>query len=95
MNPNTQTIISHMRGTSLLVILMLPIVAEWNVPLQAADAPHQPHFYFRDRSKVAGDPSFENLQVETSYGTLQIPRDQIIQVRFAFRLHVTTTCSAV
>ena len=49
-----------------------------------------PIFYLRDGSKIAGVPRIESLQVTTSYGVLNIPRDQIVRIRFARRLDATT-----
>ena len=45
-----------------------------------------PIFFLRDGSKVAGMPELENLSVETRYGTLTIPKADIIRLRLAPRV---------
>jgi len=45
-----------------------------------------PVLYLRDKSQLAGWPQFEALDVETDYGKLSIPRDQLVRVRFARRV---------
>jgi hypothetical protein len=45
-----------------------------------------PVFHLRDASKITGHPRLEVLDVETHYGPLKIPMDQIVRVRFARRL---------
>jgi hypothetical protein len=45
-----------------------------------------PVFYLHDLSKIAGFPQLDALQVDTQYGPLSIPRDQLVRVRFARRL---------
>jgi hypothetical protein len=47
---------------------------------------HVPISHLRDKSKITGWPQIESLQVETPYGTLIVPRDQLVRVRFARRL---------
>ena len=46
----------------------------------------QPVFHFRDKSKVAGFPGLEWIEVETSYGLLKIPTAELVRVRFARRV---------
>jgi hypothetical protein len=46
----------------------------------------QPVFFLRDQSKIAGAPKFDSLDVETQYGKLSIPRDQLVRIRFSRRL---------
>jgi len=63
--------------------------AKGNDPSKAKEAEKegsQPVFYLRDKSKIAGAPKFESLEVNTQYGTLSIPRDQILKIRFARRV---------
>ena len=55
---------------------------------EAADK--APIFYLRDGSKIAGMPRLETLQVTTSYGVLNIPRDQLVRIRFARRVDAAT-----
>jgi hypothetical protein len=57
-------------------------------PREAAsdDARSTPIFYLRDNSKIAGTPKIEFLEVETQYGTLKIPRDQLVRIRLARRI---------
>lgn len=45
-----------------------------------------PIFYLHDLSKIAGFPKLDALQVETQYGSLSIPKDQLVRIRFARRL---------
>jgi hypothetical protein len=45
-----------------------------------------PIFYLRDGSKVAGIPKIQHLEVETRYGKLIVPRDELVRVRFAQRI---------
>src|SRR2546422_5971257 len=45
-----------------------------------------PIFYLHDLSKIAGYPKLEALQVDTQYGPLSIPKDQLVRIRFARRL---------
>jgi len=45
-----------------------------------------PLFYLRDRSKVAGLPQIEFLLVQTRYGALRIPRNELVRVRFVPRV---------
>ena len=87
-----------MRMTKLLVLLAIfllaaaPAAAEEPSTKPEATGPEAskpestPVFYFRDQSKVTGNPEFEKLEVKTSYGALSIPREQLIQVRFALRI---------
>lgn len=49
-------------------------------------APAPPTFLLRDRSKITGAPRFDTLEVRTRYGTLKVPRDQILKIRFARRV---------
>jgi hypothetical protein len=53
---------------------------------KADDAKSAPIFYLRDNSKIAGMPKLEALEVETQYGTLKIPRDQLVRIRLARRI---------
>jgi hypothetical protein len=55
---------------------------------EAADK--APIFYLRDGSKIAGTPRLEALQITTSYGVLNIPRDQLVRIRFARRVDAAT-----
>ncbi|HVR74040.1 MAG TPA: HEAT repeat domain-containing protein [Planctomycetota bacterium] len=52
----------------------------------AEDKGPAPVFFLRDRSKIAGHPRLEALEVETQYGALSIPADQLVRVRFSRRL---------
>jgi hypothetical protein len=45
-----------------------------------------PVFHLRDQSRIAGKPKLKSLDVETRYGPLSIPLDQLVRVRFARRL---------
>lgn len=45
-----------------------------------------PVFHLRDGGQIAGQPQIESLQVETSYGRLVIPRNELVEVRFALRV---------
>ena len=49
-----------------------------------------PIFYLRDGSKIAGVPRLDRLQITTSYGVLNIPRDQLVRIRFARRVDEAT-----
>ena len=51
---------------------------------KAKDMP--PVFHLRDQSRIAGKPKLKSLDVETRYGNLSIPLDQLVRVRFARRL---------
>lgn len=53
---------------------------------EAPVASDRPLFHLRDSGRIAGDPVMETLRVETAYGLLAIPKDQIVRVRFARRL---------
>lgn len=46
----------------------------------------RPLFYFRDKSKVAGHPDLELIEVQTSYGLLKVPTKELVRVRFARRV---------
>lgn len=46
----------------------------------------RPLFYFRDDSKVAGEPDLEFIEVRTSYGLLKVPMSELVRVRFARRV---------
>ncbi len=46
----------------------------------------QPHFHFRDKSKVAGQPDIEHIAVATKYGELKVPVTELVQIRFAERI---------
>ncbi|MBI4606235.1 MAG: hypothetical protein HY721_30070 [Planctomycetes bacterium] len=64
---------------------------EGAAPAGAADAAKDkgedaPVFFLRDSSKIAGRPKLDALEVQTSYGTLKVPLDQIVRIRFARRL---------
>lgn len=45
-----------------------------------------PVFHLRDKSRIAGRPKLKSLEVETHYGALSIPLDQLVRVRLARRL---------
>jgi hypothetical protein len=45
-----------------------------------------PVFFLRDRSKIAGSPSFEELEVLTQYGVLKVPKADLVSIRFARRI---------
>ena len=45
-----------------------------------------PVFLLRDKAKIPARPVFKTISVRTRYGILEIPRDQLISVRFALRI---------
>jgi len=47
---------------------------------------HLPVFYLRDAGKIMGTPQMDTLTVKTRYGTLSIPAEELIQVRFSRRI---------
>jgi len=49
-------------------------------------AANAPIFFLRDQSKIAGMPKFETLEVQTQYGNLAVPREQLVRIRFARRI---------
>jgi hypothetical protein len=55
-----------------------------DAPTRASGSP--PIFFLRDNSKIAGFPKEEALEVQTKYGKLTVPRDQLVRIRFARRL---------
>ncbi len=44
-----------------------------------------PLFYFRDNSKLAGQPDIDSIAVKTAYGVLKVPTKDLIRIRFAER----------
>ena len=42
-----------------------------------------PVFHLHDGMRISGTPRVENLAIETAYGTLVIPREDLVRVRFA------------
>jgi len=45
-----------------------------------------PVLHLRDKSRISGTPKFEGVTVETQYGTLTVPRDQLVRIRFVRRI---------
>jgi hypothetical protein len=59
---------------------------EARAPAEPADSDRVlPVFYLKDGSRVAGMPRFERLGIRTRYGLLEVPRGDLVQVRFAPR----------
>ena len=46
----------------------------------------KPLFYFRDKSKVAGYPGIQAIEVITAFGALRVPIRELVRVRFAPRV---------
>jgi len=54
---------------------------------EAVEAPKKkkppPVFHLHDGSRISGDPLLETLSVDTAYGSLTIPKEDLVRVRFA------------
>ena len=53
-----------------------------------------PIFELRDKSRVRGRPNLEALAVETRYGVLRVPFDQLVRVRFGLRVDAELSARA-
>ena len=79
---------------SVLFVLCLCASSAWifaaDETTKAKDAKDKPAapptFYLRDKSKITGLPKIDALEVKTQYGSLSIPRDQLLKIRFARRV---------
>ncbi len=73
-------------STCVLVSLALLGPSEQQKEPQPPRVADPPVFYLRDRGKVAGRPKLDVLTVDTRYGVLHVPTEELILVRFARRL---------
>ena len=64
----------------------LPEVVETRTNPPALIPAKDPVFFLRDRSRVAGKALFDALPVRTRYGLLNIPRQELLRVRFVRRV---------
>jgi hypothetical protein len=70
----------------VLVSLALLGPSEKQKEPQPPKVPDPPVFHLRDGGKVAGRPKLDVLTVDTRYGVLHVPTEDLILVRFARRL---------
>ena len=60
-----------------------PAAAKKDSPPPKKKAPQPPMFRLRDGTRLAGTPDLKLLHLATPYGRLEIPVNEIVQIRFA------------